>query len=143
MALKYSLVERRDMRKEATPRDTLLFGQTKVNSKVLYDELCEEIVNMSTASEGDVDCVMKGLVKVLRKNLIKGNSVQLGILGTFRLVAGSPGVEKEEDFNASLFRRPRIAFVPGTFLNDLQENVRFEKETVKTVMEKCDKEHAM
>lgn len=127
MSLKYHLVQRLDMRKEAPKGSKLYYGQVRVHDYFSFEQLCEAISDRSTASRGDVMLVIDGLVHVLKVHLAKGETIQLGELGHFRLNAGSEGVEKAEDFKVSMFRKPRVVFAPGMALRQMCEGVKFEK----------------
>ncbi len=127
MSLKYHLVLRPDMRKDAPKDKKLYYGQVRVHDYYSFEQLCETIADRSTASKGDVMLVIDGLLFALKTHLEKGETVQLGELGHFRLNAGSEGVEKAEDFKVSMFRKPKIVFSPGILLRQMCDRIKFEK----------------
>ncbi|MCD8194528.1 MAG: hypothetical protein LUD74_08300 [Tannerellaceae bacterium] len=128
MALKYHVVRRTDLRKGASQGAMLYHGQVRVGDRITLDELGESISALSTASEGDISVVLDGLLMLLRQHLVKGNIVELGDLGKFRMVAGSPGVEEAEDFNVSLFKKGHIVYTPGVkLLGYVRKNTHYEK----------------
>jgi len=43
MSLKYHVVRKRDMRKEASPDDMLYYGQIRTNDRITYSELCNQV----------------------------------------------------------------------------------------------------
>ncbi|MCC8134696.1 MAG: hypothetical protein LIP06_07910 [Tannerellaceae bacterium] len=143
MAISYHVVRRPDMRKDAPEGATLFYGQVRAGETVSYTELCELISLISTASKGDVSCVIDGLIQVMKQELLKGSVVHLGEFGKYRMVAGSRGVEEESDFNASLFKKGRIVFTPGTELQETRSKLSFRKLDVKTVEKECDLPHAL
>ena len=91
------------------------------------EELCDQIADRSTASRGDVQVVVDGLLYILKQRLQKGETVQLGDLGHFQAVIGSKGTKLEADFNASLIKRPRIVFRPSVTLKSVTGLAKFEK----------------
>lgn len=96
---------------------------------------------LSTATAGDVACIMDGLMLLMRQHLMKGYIVELGDLGNYRLSVGSHGVKRPEDFEVHLFKKPRILFSPGPLLKELCKNVHYEKAKCKIVERECKQSH--
>jgi len=129
MSLSYHIVQRPDKHKDAEEGATLYYGQVRVRQTVSFDRLCETIADRSTASKGDVQLVIDGLLHVLSQNLAEGNVVQVGDFGNFRMNAGSSGAATAEEFTTSLFKNGKIIFTPGAKLKQLTEDLKFEKIT--------------
>lgn len=127
MPLSFHLVKRPDMRKDATAGSKLFYAQVRSLKKLDFNKLCELIAVRSTAFIGDVMLVIEGLLSVMEERLEEGDVIQMGRLGNFRMVAGSKGSENEKDFNVSLFNKARIVFSPGTMLNEIRRNAKYEK----------------
>lgn len=140
MALKYSLVLRKDLRKEAQEGSMLYFGQVRSSDRITFVELCDLISARSTASSGDVKLVIDGLLTALKLNLSKGNIVDFGELGSFRMTAGSIGSPLAEDFSSRLFKKGKIVFTPGADLRELCATLNFEKLTFVPGTSEDDKE---
>ena len=128
MALSFHLVKRPDMRKDAAEGSKLFYAQVRSLKK-----LGDLIAVRSTAFIGDVMLVIEGLLSVMEERLEEGDVIQMGRLGNFRMVAGSKGIENEKDFNVSLFNKARIVFSPGTMLNEIRKNAKYEKMDIETV----------
>lgn len=141
MAIIYRLVKRPDMTKGAAEGSKLFYAQTRATNRLEFNKLCQMISTRSTAFIGDVMLVIEGFLSVMEERLGEGDVVQMGRLGSFRVIAGSKGTAKEEDFNTSLFKKPRIVFSPGSMLNQLRGQVKFEKQDILTKEVECDKEH--
>ena len=127
MALSFHLVKRPDMRKDAAAGSKLFYAQVRSLKKLDFNKLCDLIAVRSTAFIGDVMLVIEGLLSVMEERLEEGDVIQMGRLGNFRMVAGSKGTENEKDFNVSLFNKARIVFLPGTMLNEICKNAKYEK----------------
>lgn len=127
MPLKYRLVKRKDMSKDAAAGAELFYAQTSVTKKVDLNRICARISKYSTASRGDILLVLDGLITVMNESLADGESIHLGDFGTFRMVAGSKGSSTEKDFNTALFNRAHIVFYPGTMLMNIVRNAAYEK----------------
>lgn len=120
MPIKYRLVLRKDMTKGAAAGSKLYYAVNKSTGTCDFEELCDpQIADRSTASRGDVQVVVDGLLYILKQRLQKGETVQLGDLGHFQAVIGSKGTKLESDFNASLIKRPRIVFRPSVTLKSV------------------------
>ena len=120
MPIKYRLVLRKDMTKGAAAGSKLYYAVNKSTGTCDFEELCDQIADRSTASRGDVQVVVDGLLYILKQRLQKGETVQLGDLGHFQAVIGSKGTKLESDFNASLFR-------PSVTLKSVTGLAKFEK----------------
>lgn len=118
------------MHKDAAEGSKLYYAQTRSLKKLDFDKLCELIAVRSTAFVGDVMLVIEGLLSVMEERLEEGDIVQMGRLGSFRMVAGSKGVANESDFNTSLFNKARIVFTPGSMLNEIRNSAKYEKLTL-------------
>ena len=92
-----------------------------------FDSICETVADRSTASDGDVALVLLGLIRCMQEALLRGEVVQLGALGNFRLSIGSSGVVNAEDFQASMIRKPKIIFSPGAKLREMINKVTVER----------------
>ena len=92
-----------------------------------FDSICDVVADRSTASDGDVSLVVRGLLRAMEESLLRNEVVQLGRLGNFRLSIGSSGTVAEKDFQASMIRKPKIIFTPGTKLRAMIEKVSLER----------------
>lgn len=127
MPIKYRLVLRKDMSKGAAADSRLYYAVNKSSGTCSFEELCDQIADRSTASRGDVQLVIDGLLYILKQRLQKGETVQLGDLGHFQAVIGSRGTKTEPEFNTSLIKRPRIVFRPSVTLKSTTSLMKFEK----------------
>ncbi len=147
MALQFTVVKRKDMRKDAAADSKQFYGQTKASLKVDFDKFCDSVASYCTASSADVKAVLDAMTHTLVTRLSEGCVVQLQHLGNFQMLAGSQGSDTELDFTTDMFKRAKIVFRPGAKLRDIINNAKFEKQVVKTVTvtvaEPCDKEHVI
>ena len=127
MALKYHLIVRKDLSKNAAADAKLYHGQVRSVRIIEFDHLCDLISDNSTASRGDVQVVIAGLTRVMQRTMGFGDVVRLGELGSFRMVAGSKGSITPEEFTTALFKKGRIVFTPGSVLKKMAQDVKFEK----------------
>lgn len=143
MSLKYHIVRKKDMRKGAPDDAMLYYGQVRVNERIGYEELCQQVSEHTLCTDADVTCILDGLLILLRQYLVKGNIVQLDVFGNFRMSSGGPGVENEEDFHPGHIRTPRVIFTAGSMMKDITNRVGFEKYRFIEVEKECTLPHTV
>ena len=113
MALKYKLVQKRNLGKDQDENPEKVYAQMVSGDLVTFEELIEEVGDSTVAGSAGVKAVLDRLNVVLARHLRNGRRVNVGELGTFRLNFGSQGVIGSDDFNTGLIREPRVRFLPG------------------------------
>ncbi|MCD7852080.1 MAG: hypothetical protein LUH63_21605 [Parabacteroides sp.] len=91
MSVKYKLVLRKDLSKDAGKDDKKYYASVNNSGTFSFDNLCESVASISTASRGDVLVVMDGALTVMKSALLRGEIVQFGELGNFQINFGSKG----------------------------------------------------
>lgn len=127
MSVKYKLVLKKDLTKGATADAKRYYASAPVSGMMNFNSICEVIADRSTASDGDVVLVVRGLIRVMEEALLRNEVVQMDTLGNFRLSIGSSGTVAEKDFQATLIRKPKIIFTPGSKLRAMIEKVSLER----------------
>ncbi len=127
MSVRYKLVLRKDLSKDAAEGAQKYYASVNSNGMMTFQQTCTAISAYSTASPGDVKVVMDGLLFVLKEALLRGEVVQLGELGNFQINVGSSGTPTTEEFKASMIRKPRIVFRPSVSLKEILGKVNFER----------------
>ncbi len=127
MSVRYKLVKRKDLSKNAPAGSQKFYASVNSNGMLAYKQMCESIAAYSTASPGDVHLVLDGLLFVLKDSLLRGEIVQMGDFGNFQINVGSSGTSTAEEFKANLIRKPRIVFRPSVSLKEILNKVSFER----------------
>lgn len=127
MAIKYKLVQKKDLTKNAAAGAKRYYASANVTGTMDFESICNVVADRSTASDGDVALVLRGLVRCMIESLMRGEVVQFWTLGNFRLSIGSTGTVAEKDFLASMIRKPRIIFTPGAQLREMIQKVSVER----------------
>lgn len=76
-------------------------------------------------SKGTVQGVISDLCSCIVEQLLNGNKVQLGELGSFWVSLSSEGAESMEKFTANNIRSVNIIFTPGEEFDNLLSQVTF------------------
>lgn len=127
MSVKYKLVLKKDLTKGADADAKRYYASANVTGMMDFNTICDVVADRSTASDGDVALVLLGVIRCMQEALLRGETVQMGALGNFRLSIGSAVVVYASDFQASMIRKPRIIFSPGAKLREMIAKVSVER----------------
>lgn len=126
MSVKYSISQKGNPGKPDEPKKW--YANAKASGEVTFRELSKEISQGSTTvSDTDVMAVLNDLTKLLSRHLSAGETVRFGDFGSFQVSVKSEGAETEEKFHASLIKKAKINFRPGTDLKDMLLTLKYTK----------------
>lgn len=145
MSVNYSLVKYENkMGKNAG--ESKFYARAQVYESITLKMFSKLISMQTTVSRADVSAVLVSAVENLVMELQRGNQVEFGELGKFRLQLTSEGVEKASDFKGDIhIKGVNIQFVPGDDLSTLFENLEFTQVASRAVQKaalKAEKEGA-
>ncbi|MGQ8335611.1 HU family DNA-binding protein [Sunxiuqinia sp. A32] len=123
--LTYKLVERGNPSDPTAPKK-LYASPVKKGTKTI-SSLSTDIADISSLSRGDISNVITNLVERIPKDLLEGNSVSLGELGTLRIGFSSDGVEDEKDFHTNKIKNLKVIFTPGKLIKEEIKKAKFSK----------------
>ena len=113
---------------------TVYYAQPKMQQRMPVEEVKRRIVRETSLSEGDVNNAMVSLRNVVCDGLRLGMSIDLGDLGTFRIVVPSKMMDSEEEVTAeNALKTPKIVFTPKQIMRDAAKEV-------EVMIDKGDKE---
>ena len=113
---------------------TVYYAQPKMQQRMPVEEVKRRIVRETSLSEGDVNNAMVSLRNVVCDGLRLGMSIDLGDLGTFRIVVPSKMMDSEEEVTAEkALKTPKIVFTPKQIMRDAAK-------AVEVMIDKGDKE---
>ena len=113
---------------------TVYYAQPKMQQRMPVEEVKRRIVRETSLSEGDVNNAMISLRNVVCDGLRLGMSIDLGDLGTFRIVVPSKMMDSEEEVTAeNALKTPKIVFTPKQIMRDAAKEV-------EVMIDKGDKE---
>ena len=93
------------------------------------DQICQDILELSSLSPGDVRSVLENLNIVIQKRVDAGYSVRLDKLGSFRASVTSAGTETPEQLTVRDVRQIKLVFSPATQLKESLTRIRLEIES--------------
>jgi len=101
------------------------FPILKTISQVKEKIVAREIADETTLNPKEAEMALSQLEKVLIRNLLASNSVQLGDWGSFRLTCNSEGSDTQKEVNAGKIKKLNIRFTPGKALTEALKNATF------------------
>lgn len=114
MAIGYVRVKRR-IAVGATP-GIKFFAQIKRGRAVNFEKIATMIAATSSMSEGDILGVLKQLETILSWQLLDGQPVKLGIIGTFYPSISAKACDTLEEVTTDTIRKVYCSFRPSTWL---------------------------
>lgn len=124
-SMNYSVVARKNPSKKDEP--SKYYALAQASGELDFDEMCEAITGRTTCMETDVRAALAGIIYEAKRALKAGRIVRLGDLGSLQMGLSSKGVEKAEDFTASMIKKSRVNFRPGKGLTDIAKTMAYTR----------------
>jgi predicted histone-like DNA-binding protein len=124
--MKYRVIKRGNPANPAAPKKQ--YASAVNAGKFTLKNLSKEIAGRSSLTRGDIENTLNNCVDIVPTFLKLGLSVQLGGLGTFRVIPLSEGVDEDKEFTVANIKGSKIVFTPGTELKKSLEDIVFEEE---------------
>lgn len=106
---------------------TKAYGTAQIHNKLSFDQFCEHVSeHNSPFSKGTIQGILTDAVSCIREQLLAGNSVQLGALGTFRVELSTEGADTTEEFGAANIKEVNVCWTPGKNFRNLREEAQFQ-----------------
>lgn len=125
MAISYSVTQKKN------PKDAMAapkwYANAQVKANYTIDDLASDVEKATTLSEGEVNALIKDMLHFIERALERGESVQLGDLGSFAIGLSSTGADTMEAFDASYISKARVSFRAGRRLTEMCKRLQFEK----------------
>ena len=131
--LRFKLIEKKDMSKDAGDGAKLFYPQLVSNGRVSFDSLCDEVAEQSSLTSGDIKNCMDRLINCLVRHLQEGRSVDCGDLGSFGITLRSAGAQSKEAYDVStMMREPGVQYYLGKKLRNMRKtNFKYERITAE------------
>lgn len=126
MAIRYSLtVKPIDPANHQKGNKTFATAQY-ANIMELHDIAGHMSSHDSKYNKGDVMAVLTQMATCLREQLLLGNKVNLGDLGSFFIVLHGEGAENAENFNPAMINKVTVRWTPGTAFTNMRTEAQFQ-----------------
>jgi len=125
MSVKYNIVERGNPTKPEEPKK--FYPSIKTSGRVTTRELVETASEMCSLTASDLMGAIEVILSIIPKELMKGNTVELGDFGSFWLRINADGVENIDDVQPDQINNVLPRFIPGTQFKWLLKRIRFSR----------------
>lgn len=111
------------MSKDETPK---AYAKNQVSELWTLEKFAKHISDHNGVySRGTVKGVISDMCECLVEQLLNGNKIQLGELGTFGISISSEGADSIEKFTAKNIKAVKIIFTPGDDFDNLLGRAKF------------------
>ncbi|MDR1222679.1 MAG: HU family DNA-binding protein [Tannerella sp.] len=123
MPIVFNKIERANPQDRTAPKKC--YPILKTISQVGQKGVARDIADETTLNPSEAEMALNQLQKVLTRNLLASNSVQLGEWGSFHLTCNGEGSDTKEGVTAANIRNLNIRFTPGKALRDALKEAVF------------------
>ncbi len=123
MSILFNKIERGNPIDASAPKKW--YATLKTIKRLEEREVAKEISDETTLNRKEAEMALVQLEKVLIRNLLASNSVQIGDWGTFHLTCNSTGADHKSGVTASSIKGLNIRFVAGKSLKDALAGATF------------------
>ena len=124
MPIFYNKVERINPQKREEPKKW--YPSLKTVAQIQQKQVAKEIADETTLNPKEAEMSLEQLQKVLIRNLLASNSVQLGDWGSFSLTCSGSPSDKKEDVTPADIKGLKIRFTPGKALKNALKEATFK-----------------
>ena len=112
--------------KKADIQETKAYGTAQVHEVLDLDAFCKHIADHNSPfSKGTVKGILTDAVSCLREQLLAGNKVSLGDLGSFHCELATDGADTTDEFNAQKIKAVNVCWTPGQEFKNLRDDATF------------------
>lgn len=112
--------------KKADINETKAYGTAQIHESLDLDAFCAHIASHNSPfSKGAIKGVLTDAVACLREQLLAGNKVSLGDLGSFYVELATKGAKTTEEFNAECIEAVNVRWAPGRDFKNLRSEAQF------------------
>ncbi len=113
--------------KKADIKDTKAYGAAQMNEKLSFDQFCKHIADHNSPfSKGTIQGILTDAVSCLKEQLLAGNRVVVGDLGTFSVELCTKAAKTTDDFNANNIEAVNVNWLPGKPFKNLRDEATFQ-----------------
>ena len=105
---------------------TAAYGTAQVHEVLDLDDFCKHIADHNSPfSKGTVKGILTDAVACLREQLLAGNKVNLGDLGSFHCELETEAADATDEFTAQNIKAINVCWTPGKDFKNLRQDAEF------------------
>ena len=124
MAIFFNKVERINPQDRNAPKKW--YPSLKTIEQIQQKQVAKEIADETTLNPKEAEMALEQLLKVLVRNLLTSNSVQLGDWGSFSISGSGTPSETKEEVTANNIKSVKVNFTAGKALKDALKEATFK-----------------
>jgi predicted histone-like DNA-binding protein len=124
MAIFYNKVERANPQDRTAPKKW--YPSLKTIEQVSEKEVAKQISDETTLNPKEAEMALEQFRKVLIRNLLSSNSVQLGDWGAFHLTCSGEGSDTKEEVAGTKIKKLNVRFTLGKDLHEALAGATFK-----------------
>ena len=107
--------------------ETKAYGTAQVDEVLSLNQFAEHITSHGCAYDrGDVSAILIKAVDCLREQMLAGNKVNLGELGSFHVELATEGATTPDEFNSNSIKAVNVRWTPGRKFKNLRQDATFQ-----------------
>ena len=127
--------------KKSEITETKAYGTAQCNEVLDVDKFAEHITSHGCAyDKGDVVAIITKVVACLREQMLAGNKVDLGDLGSFYVELATEGAVLAEDFTTNNIKEVKVRWAPGSKFKNLRDAATFKFVPTRATQAETNKE---
>ena len=105
-----------------------------VTQPLSFEDLAEQAASETTVTKTDCVAVIRIVLDIAKREILKGNTIALGDLGTIFTTLRSDGSDSVEKFGPAFIKGMRVRFRPSTELKKELRKANYEKTATKKAL---------
>ena len=110
---------------------TIYYASPKAKQHFTNKMVIDRIVRETSLSAGDVSNALISLGAIVRDALLMGSSIDLAVLGSFRVIVPPKMIDNEIDVCVETLKTPKIVFTPKMQMREAAKNVELSVDNPK------------
>ena len=108
-------------------QQTKAYGTAQIHDRLDFDAFCQHIADHNSPfSKGTIKGILNDAVSCLREQMLAGNSVQLGDMGTYHVELETEGAVTTDDFGVNNIKEVNVRWKPGKRFQNLRSEASFQ-----------------
>ncbi|KGN71937.1 HU family DNA-binding protein [Porphyromonas sp. COT-239 OH1446] len=103
---------------------TMYYAEANRGRVINFEEVVADISEMSSLTTGDVRNAIDRIAYYLKRELVAGNTIRLGQIETFKLVARGAYKEDPIEVDADTVKKPRLRIIANGYLRSAANQFR-------------------
>ena len=106
---------------------TAAYGTAQIHESLSFDDFCQHVADHNCPfSKGTIKGVLTDAVACIREQLLGGNKVTLGDLGSFHVELATEPADATDEFTSANIKAVNVRWTPGKRFLNLRQEAEFQ-----------------